>query len=105
MIDRENKIIPIERGLEKKAEDIERLQKMMEEEIEGLKELLLDLESQLKIAEASGKEEKVVTTQGQIFDIEHHIEKGEEIIMQGNWERFDLWDKTLKRQWEREDNK
>jgi hypothetical protein len=103
MIEEEKKIIPLERGLEKKEEEIARLQKTMEEEIGGLKKLLLDLENQLKIAEAAGEEEKVEILQGQIFDIEHHIEKGEEIIMQGNWERFDLWGRTLKMQWKRED--
>ena len=103
MFDKENNIIPLERGLEKKEEEIKGLQKMMEEEIEGLKDLLLDLENQCKAAEVAGEEEKAETVQGQIFDIEHHIEKGEEIIMQGNWERFDLWDRAFKMQSKRED--
>lgn len=102
MIDKE-KTIPIERGIDQKEEDISILQERMELEIEHLKELVKQLNIELKIAEASEDEKRMEILQGQIFDLEHHIEKGEEIIMQGWWKRSDLWDQSLKRQWNRED--
>ncbi|MDD5489172.1 MAG: hypothetical protein PHP25_00630 [Candidatus Moranbacteria bacterium] len=102
MIDKE-KTIPIERGIDQKEEDVSKLQERMELEIEHLKKLLEQLNIELKIAEASEDEIRMETLQGQIFDLEHHIEKGEEIIMQGWWKRSDLWDQSIKRQWSRED--
>lgn len=102
MIDKE-KTIPIERGIDQKEGDISKLQNRMELEIEHLKELLKQLNIELKIAEASEDEKRIEILQGQIFDLEHHIEKGEEIIMQGWWKRSDLWNQSAKRQWKRED--
>jgi hypothetical protein len=104
MIDKE-KPIPIERGIDQKDEDIAKLQERMELEIEHLKKLLEQFNIQLKIAEANEEDERMEKLQGQIFDLEHLIETGEEIIMQGWWKRSDLWDQSLRRQWKREDQK
>lgn len=103
MVDIENKKIPFERGYEIKEEEIADLQKRIEELIERLKQLLEKLNHEMEMANASGEEERKEYLQGQIFDLEHEIEEGEKLIMEGNWRRFDLWKKGLETKWKRED--
>lgn len=103
MIDKENNIIPFERGHEKKEEEIADLQKQIENLIERLKQLLTQLNHEMEIANASGEEERAEYLQGQIFDLEHDIEEGEKLIMEGHWKIFDLWKKELETKWKRED--
>jgi uncharacterized protein YwgA len=105
MSEKPNNIIPIERGLEIKEEEIDKLQKQIEKGIEELKEVLEELNTRLKTAEELKDEEQITQLQGHIFAIEHQIEEGENLIDEGDWKKFDLWQKQAEAQWKREDKK
>lgn len=103
MSEKPENIIPIERGLEIREEEIEKLQEQIEKGIEKLKELLGELNVQLKTAEEYEDEKQIAELQGHIFAIEHQIEEGENLIDEGDWRKFELWQKQAEAQWKRED--
>ena len=103
MIDKENNIIPFERGYEKKDEETADIQNQLEELLEKLKQLHEELNRRMKFSKASDDEKEAERLQGLIFNIEKDMEKTGQLLMEGDLRRFELQKKALETKWKRED--